>query len=146
MAKRRRWIFESRAPLEEFERHFEDVLTSDGFDVRDAKVFDIRARGDGFRVFVAFQYHRRGIEAHVKVKGGLLSDPDAMFDRVFEALRSTQLELADRGSKRDEGGGKPDDDPSQAGAGDVTRLHGDDAEQDGDEDERDHEQGPRQDL
>lgn len=145
MAERRRWIFESRAPLEEFHRHFEDVLTSDGFDVRDAKVYDLRARSKGFRVFVAFQYHRRGIEAQVKVKGGLLSDAETMFDRVFEALRSTQLELAG-GSERDQRRRQADDDPSQAGAGDVTRLDGDDAEQDGDQAKRDHEQGPRQDL
>lgn len=70
------------------------VLRAQGHKLGEAKVFDLSARVDGVRTFVALRYHDRGIEATVKVKGGLLRDPEEVHEMLFEALRRTQLELA----------------------------------------------------
>lgn len=130
MSRQKRWIFESRASLEEFGRRLRMILRSQGFVLDEAKVFDFSARYDGTTVWVALDYHHRGIEATVKVKAGLLGDPGPMQDRIFELLRRTQLELAG-GTSEEEGGDDPDQRPAQAGAGDVLRAEADQDEGDG---------------
>lgn len=92
--RQRRWVFESRAPIEEFRRRLKMILRSRGYPMEGAKVFDFAAKVRGFTAYVALRYHHRGIEATVKVKGGLLGDPDPVQREMFEALRTAQLELA----------------------------------------------------
>lgn len=141
----KRWVFESRASLEEFEARLRTVLEARGFDVDDATVFDVAARADGFRVFFGLRYHHRGIQAVVKVKGGLLSSAEPMVDRAFEAIRRTQLDLAGTASGEERGDG-PDDRTARHGAEDVTRVEGDRPEQERDRQQDRGEERPRQDL
>lgn len=111
MTSQKRWVFESRAPVEEFADRLREALEADGFDVDDGKLFDLRASGHGARAFVALRYAVRGIEATVKVKSGLTGDEDPVLTRAFEALRRTQVELADRSDE--EGRDEADDRPAK---------------------------------
>lgn len=107
MTRQKRWVFESRAPLEEFAARLMEVLADEGFSVEEGEVFDVAAKDGGARLFVALRYEPRGIEATAKVKSGLRSAEDPVLTRAFEALRRTQVSLADRSDQ--ERGDEADD-------------------------------------
>lgn len=136
MTRQRRWVFESRVPLEDFRRRVRMVLRSRGFEIGDAKVFDLKAKRDWDRVFVALRYHNRGIEAVVKVKPSILGDPDPIHEEVFRLLRHAQLDLAERGSERVEQRRETTDRPAETRPGDAPRAKADQGEDDGDGEHR----------
>lgn len=141
MPRQRRWVFESRAPIEDFAQRVRLILRSRGWPLEEAEVFDFAAKVGGLTVYFAFRYHHRGLEATVKVKGGLLADPDPVHDDVFEVLRTAQLELAGRvpeGARRRAKAApsqeaqrhEPDEAAGQAGPGGASGPERDDGEED----------------
>lgn len=134
MSRQKRWVFECRAPLEAFATRLGEVLEEEGFSVGEGELFDVVAKDGGDRLFVALRYDHRGIEATAKVKTGLTSDDDPVLTRAFEALRRTQVSLADRSDqdRRDE----PDDRAAKRRTGGVAGPERDEPEQDADHHER----------
>lgn len=94
MAVWRSWVFEARAPLDEFARAFRKSLGDRGAAVDDARRFDFVARAFGCRAFVKLQWAEGGIEAVIKIKSSLFASPRAAERLLLEAGREAQARVA----------------------------------------------------
>ena len=93
MARWRRWVFELRAPADEFQRLFERALVVRGVRVEPATRFDLHARAHGTRAWVKLDWDETGLAVTAKLKSGLFSSPDAMEKLLLEAGREAQTKL-----------------------------------------------------
>ena len=93
MARWRRWVFELRAPADEFSRHLERALTSKGIRVTPATVFDFQARALGARAFVKVEWAETGLAMVVKVKSGFFASPAGLERLLLDAGREAQARL-----------------------------------------------------
>ena len=88
-----RWVFEIRAPADEFLTHFQRALVLRGVQVDPAEHFDILCRAFGARAFVKIRWVDSGLEARAKIKAGLFSAPLALERLLLEAGREAQAKL-----------------------------------------------------
>ena len=93
MAVWRRWVFELRAPADEFQRLFERALVLRGVRVEPAARFDLMARGFGCRAWVKVEWDDAGLALTAKLKPGLFSSPAALEKLLLEAGREAQTKL-----------------------------------------------------
>lgn len=93
MTKWRRWVFEIRAPLDEFLSLFEQALVARGVRVDPAEHFDLGARAFGARSFVKASWVDEGIEVRAKIKSGLFGSPAGLERLLLEAGREAQAKL-----------------------------------------------------
>lgn len=93
MARWVRWVFEIRAPADEFVRLLEQNLSLRGVTVEPAERFDFVARAFGARLYVKVDWAEVGLEVVAKTKGGLFSSPRGLEALVLEAGREAQARL-----------------------------------------------------
>lgn len=93
MARWRRWVFELRAPADEFQRLFERALVVRGVRVEPAQRFDFQARAFGARAWVKVAWADAGLSVTAKVKAGLFSSPAGLERLLLEAGREAQAKL-----------------------------------------------------
>lgn len=93
VARWQRWVFELRAPADEFSRHLERALTAKGVRVTPAEAFDFQARALGARAFVKVEWAQTGLAMVVKVKGGFFASPLGLERLVLDAGREAQARL-----------------------------------------------------
>lgn len=93
MTRWRRWVFEIRAPLDEFLSLFERALAERGVRVDETEHFDFAARAFGARSFVKAAWVEEGIEVRAKIKSGLFASPAGLERLLLEAGREAQAKL-----------------------------------------------------
>lgn len=93
MTRWRRWVFEIRAPLDEFLSLFERALRARGVQVDAAEHFDLAARAFGARSFVKVSWADDGLEVRAKIKSGLFASPAGLERLLLEAGREAQAKL-----------------------------------------------------
>ena len=93
MARWRRWVFELRAPSDEFQRFFERGLVVRGVRIEPATRFDFQARAHGARAWVKVDWDETGLAVTAKLKAGLFSSPEALEKLLLEAGREAQTKL-----------------------------------------------------
>ena len=93
MARWRRWVFELRAPADEFQRLLERGLVLRGVRVEPASRFDFQARISGVRAWVKVEWEDTGLAVTAKLKPGLFRSPDALERLLLEAGREAQTKL-----------------------------------------------------
>ena len=93
MPRWRRWVFEIRAPADDFLTLLERSLTQNGVRVDRAERFDLVARAFGVRGYVALGWADEGLELRVKLKSGLFASPPALERLLLEAGREAQAAL-----------------------------------------------------
>lgn len=93
MTRWRRWVFEIRAPADEFVRLLQQGLTVRGVSVEPAEHFDFVARAFGARLYVKVDWAETGLEVVAKGKSGLFASPRGLEALVLEAGREAQARL-----------------------------------------------------
>lgn len=93
MARWRRWVFELRAPADEFLRLLERSLVVRGVRVEPAARFDLQARAFGARAWVKVEWADAGLAVTAKIKSGLFASPAGMERLLLEAGREAQAKL-----------------------------------------------------
>lgn len=93
MARWRRWVFESRAPADEFSRLLERALVVRGVLVEPATRFDFQARALGTRAYVKVAWDDAGLALTAKIKSGLFASPAGMERLLLDAGREAQAKL-----------------------------------------------------
>jgi hypothetical protein len=93
VARWRRWVFELRAPADEFQRALERALVVRGARVEPASRFDFQARAFGARAWVKVDWDETGLALTAKLKGGLFRSPAALERLLLEAGREAQAKL-----------------------------------------------------
>lgn len=93
MTRWRRWVFEIRAPADEFLQLLQRGLTVRGVQVDPAERFDLQAKAFGARAFVKVTWVETGIEVRAKIKSGLFASPAGLERLILEAGREAQAKL-----------------------------------------------------
>ncbi len=93
MVRWRRWVFEIRAPADEFLHLMQRALATRGINVQPAEHFDFVARAFGVRGYVKASWVDEGIEVRAKLKGGLFASPPGLERVLLEAGREAQAKL-----------------------------------------------------
>lgn len=93
MTRWRRWVFEIRAPLDEFLVHLRRGLVARGVRVEPAEHFDLAVRAFGARALVKLAWVDEGLELRVKIKAGLFSSPAGLERILLDAGREAQAAL-----------------------------------------------------
>ena len=93
VARWRRWVFELRAPADEFQRALERALVVRGARVEPASRFDFQARAFGARAWVKVDWDETGLAVTAKLKSGLFSSPAGLERLLLEAGREAQTKL-----------------------------------------------------
>lgn len=93
MTSWRRWVFEIRAPLDEFLAEMERALVLRGADVARAEHFHISARAFGARAFLTLAWVDEGVEVRAKIKAGLFASPKGLERLLLDAGREAQARL-----------------------------------------------------
>lgn len=93
MTRWRRWVFEIRAPADEFLSLLERALVVRGVQVDPAEHFDLVVRAFGVRGYVKIAWAADGIELIAKIKGGIFASPAGMERMLLEAGREAQAKL-----------------------------------------------------
>lgn len=94
MARWRRWVFELRAPADEFQRLLERGLVVRGVRVEPAQHFDFQARAFGARAWVKVEWADEGLALTAKVKSGFFASPQGLERILLDAGREAQAKLA----------------------------------------------------
>lgn len=89
----RRWVFEIRAPADEFLALMQQALAARDVAVAPGEHFDLVARAFGARAFLKAQWVDEGLEVRAKIKAGLFSSVPAMERILLEAGREAQAKL-----------------------------------------------------
>lgn len=89
----RRWVFEIRAPGDEFLALLSRALDARGVHVEPGEHFDLVARAFGARAFLKAQWVDGGLELRAKIKSGLFSSAPALERALLEAGREAQATL-----------------------------------------------------
>lgn len=89
----RRWVFEIRAPLDEFVAHMQRALAVRGVRVEPTEHFDFSARAFGARSFLKVRWVENGLEVRAKLKSGLFASPKGLERLLLEAGREAQAKL-----------------------------------------------------
>jgi len=89
----RRWVFEIRAPADEFVAHLQQALALRGVDVVPGEHFDLVASAFGARAFLKTRWLDQGLEVEAKIKAGLFSSAPALERVLLEAGREAQAKL-----------------------------------------------------
>lgn len=99
LARWRRWVFEIRAPSDEFLALMQRALVVRGLDAAPAERFDLVVRAFGARGYVKVAWVDEGIEVRAKIKSGLFASPLGMERALLEAGRDAQARLTyDKGA------------------------------------------------
>lgn len=93
MARWRRWVFEIRAPADEFLALLERSLTARGVQVERAEHFDVMVRAFGVRGYIKISWVDEGIEMRAKLKSGLFASSPGMERLLLDAGREAQAAL-----------------------------------------------------
>ena len=93
MARWRRWVFEIRAPADEFLSLFERSLAARGVHVEPAEHFDLLARAFGVRGYLKVAWVEEGLEMRAKLKSGLFASPAGLERLLLDAGREAQAAL-----------------------------------------------------
>lgn len=93
MTRWRRWVFEIRAPSDEFLALMQRALAVRGIDVAPAERFDLVVRAFGTRGYVKVAWVAEGLEVRAKIKSGLFASPRGMERLLLEAGRDAQARL-----------------------------------------------------
>lgn len=93
VARWRRWVFEVRAPADDFLRLLQRGLTLRGVDVQPAEHFDFVARAFGARGYVKVAWADEGLEVVARLKSGLFASPAALERVLLDAGREAQARL-----------------------------------------------------
>lgn len=94
VARWRRWVFELRAPADEFQRLLERALVVRGVRVEPATRFDLQVRAFGARAWVKVEWDDQGLALVAKIKSGLFSSPAGLERLLLDAGREAQAKLA----------------------------------------------------
>lgn len=89
----RRWVFEIRAPGDEFLALLHRGLAARGIRVEPGEHFDLVVRAFGARAFLKVQWVDEGLEVRAKLKSGLFSSAPALERMLLEAGREAQAQL-----------------------------------------------------
>lgn len=89
----RRWVFEIRAPGDEFLALLQRGLVMRGVQVEPGEHFDLVVRAFGARAFLKVQWVDGGLEVRAKLKSGLFSSVPALEKILLEAGRDAQAKL-----------------------------------------------------
>ena len=89
----RRWVFEIRAPADEFVGQLTHSLVLRGIQVEPGEHFDLVVRAFGARAFLQARWVDEGLEVRAKLKGGLFSSLPALERVLLEAGREAQAKL-----------------------------------------------------
>lgn len=89
----RRWVFEIRAPADEFLALLQRGLTLRGVVLEPAEHFDLVARAFGARAYVKVAWTDTGLDVTAKMKSGLFASPEALERLLLEAGREAQSRL-----------------------------------------------------
>jgi hypothetical protein len=92
-----RWVFEARAPADEFQRLLERGLTLRGVAVEPAEHFHFVARALGARAYVEVAWADEGLELRAKLKAGFFASPKGLERLLLEAGREAQARLMPNG-------------------------------------------------
>lgn len=93
MTKWRRWVFEIRAPSDEFLALLQRGLVVRGVQVDPAEHFDFAARAFGVRAYVKVAWVDTGLEMRAKLKYGLFASPKGLEVLLLDAGREAQAKL-----------------------------------------------------
>ena len=93
MARWRRWVFEIRAPADEFLGEVERALVARGVHVERAEHFDFMARAFGVRSYVKVAWADDGLEMRAKLKSSFFASPPGMERLLLDAGREAQAKL-----------------------------------------------------
>ncbi|HUR68940.1 MAG TPA: hypothetical protein VM370_06805 [Candidatus Thermoplasmatota archaeon] len=93
MTRWRRWIFEIRAPSDEFLAIMQRALETRGIAIEEAEHFDFTARGFGTRGYVKATWTDAGLEIRAKLKSGFFASPAALEKLLLDAGREAQATL-----------------------------------------------------
>lgn len=89
----RRWVFEIRAPADEFTSQLTHALVLRGIRVEPGEHFDLVVRAFGARAFVRTAWVDEGLEVRAKIKAGLFSSVPAIERILLDAGREAQAKL-----------------------------------------------------
>lgn len=93
MARWRRWVFEIRAPADEFLDLLERSLVARGVVVERGEHFDLVARAFGVRSYLKLAWVEEGLELRAKLKSGLFASPAGLERLLLDAGREAQARL-----------------------------------------------------
>lgn len=93
MARWSRWVFEVRAPSDEFLALLQRGLVLRGVIVEPAESFDLVARALGARAFVKVEWTDAGLAMVTKTKSGLFASPLGLERLILDAGREAQAKL-----------------------------------------------------
>lgn len=93
MTRWRRWVFEIRAPADEFLHLMQVALELRGIRVEPAEHFDFVARAFGVRGYVKAAWVGEGLELRAKLKADLFSSPAGLERVLLDAGREAQAKL-----------------------------------------------------
>lgn len=93
MSRWRRWVFEIRAPSDEFLALLQRGLAVRGIRVEPAEHFDFVARGFGSRAYTKISWAHDGLELVAKFKSGFFASPAALERILLDAGREAQARL-----------------------------------------------------
>lgn len=93
MTQWRRWVFEIRAPSDEFLALLQRALIVRGIHVEPAERFDLLVRAFGARGYVTLRWVDEGLEMRAKIKSGLFASPLGLERILLEAGRDAQARL-----------------------------------------------------
>lgn len=97
----RRWVFEIRAPADEFLDQLSHALALRGVRVESGVHFDLVVRAFGARAFLRMAWVDAGLEVQAKIKAGLFSSVPAIERILLDAGREAQAKLTyEKGEKR----------------------------------------------
>lgn len=86
------WVFDSDAPLDEFQRRMQAALERRGWSLGPAQVYDFAASRPGVRALVKLAHHDWGVLVVAKVKHGWLSNGQRAQRAIWEAAREAQVQ------------------------------------------------------
>lgn len=89
----RRWVFEIRAPADEFLALLQRSLLARGVRVERAEHFDLLATAFGVRGYVKVSWVDEGLEMRAKLKSGLFASPPALERMLLDSGREAQAAL-----------------------------------------------------
>ena len=89
----RRWVFEIRAPADEFSDQLSHALALRGIRVEPGEHFDLVVRAFGARAFLRLAWVDDGLEVRAKIKSGLFSSVPALERILLDAGREAQAKL-----------------------------------------------------
>lgn len=93
MTRWRRWVFEIRAPADEFGALLQRGLVMRGLDVAPGEHFDFVVKAFGARAYVKVAWVDTGLEVVAKLKAGLFSSAPALERLLLECGREAQARL-----------------------------------------------------